>query len=109
MMENLKKLFNLMLQYIIAFLRWVALGGIAGVAAGTLGALFARSIEYVTELRRENFWLILLRPIGGILSVAVYNLCRVTDIGTNRVFESVRDNYYKGCYGNHPSYWIYTI
>ena len=91
MMENLKKLFKLMLQYIIAFLRWVALGGIAGVAAGMLGALFARSIEYVTELRRENFWLIFLLPIGGILSVAVYKLCRVTDIGTNRVFESVRE------------------
>ncbi len=76
--------------YALAFLRWLALGGLAGAACGVLGAAFAHAVSAVTALRGENGWLIYLLPIGGLLSVAVYKLCRVEGMNTNDVFAAVR-------------------
>ncbi len=84
--KNTKAIF----EYIVALLRWLVLGLTVGAFGGTVGAGFAHSISFVTELREEHKWIILLLPLGGILSVAIYKACRVTDIGTNRVLESVR-------------------
>lgn len=76
--------------YTVAFLRWLILGIIVGILCGLVGTAFAKSVSYVTELRGAHRWLLFLLPIGGLVSVAVYQLCRVTDVGTNQVFESVR-------------------
>ncbi len=88
--EYFKYALKVVFSYTLAFLRWLALGASIGVCGGVVGAAFARSVQFVTELRAQYTWLILLLPLGGLLSVAIYKLCRVTDIGTNHVFESVR-------------------
>lgn len=77
--------------YVIKFLKWLALGLIIGAVCGGLGAIFSKSLSLVTSLRATNSWLIYLLPLGGVVSVAIYKLCKTTDIGTNRVFESVRE------------------
>lgn len=77
--------------YFVKFLKWLGLGLVMGTVGGILGALFAKSLSLVTQLRAENGWLLALLPIGGIVSVAIYKLCKTTDIGTNQVFESVRE------------------
>lgn len=76
--------------YTLAFLRWLLLGITVGALCGLVGTLFAKSITYVTDLRGAYPWLVLLLPVGGLASVLVYRLCRVTDVGTNQVLKSVR-------------------
>lgn len=89
MQRKIKEAVKISKTYAVAFLKWLFLGMVIGIACGGLGALFSKSISGVTELRAENSWLLFLLPIGGLLSVAVYRLLRVTDVGTNQVFESV--------------------
>lgn len=69
---------------------WTALGLLMGVICGILGAIFSKAIVAVTALRGANPWLLLLLPIGGLLSVGLYRLCNVSDVGTVRVMESAR-------------------
>ncbi len=90
MKEELKKYSSNTARYLLAFVRWLALGLGIGIVGGVVGSAFSRSIELATGLREQHSWLILLLPLGGLLSVAIYKLCRITGIGTNDVFESVR-------------------
>lgn len=77
-------------EYALAFLRWLALGGSAGLACGLIGTVFAHAVSFVTDLRGTAQWLIYLLPLGGLLSVAIYKLCRVEGMSTNDVFAAVR-------------------
>lgn len=77
-------------EYVAAFFRWSLLGAVVGLAGGAVGAAFSKAVAYATALRGENGWLLYLLPLGGLLIVGLYRLCRVSGIGTNEVFESVR-------------------
>lgn len=77
--------------YVVKFFKWLALGLVMGAVCGGIGAGFAKLLSLVTSLRTDNSWLIYLLPLGGVASTAVYKLCKTTDIGTNQVFESVRE------------------
>lgn len=77
-------------EYVAAFFRWSLLGAVVGLAGGAVGTAFSKAVEYATALRGENGWLLYLLPLGGLLIVGLYRLCRVSGIGTNEVFESVR-------------------
>ncbi|MBQ7999748.1 MAG: chloride channel protein [Ruminococcus sp.] len=77
-------------DYSLAFLKWLLLGITMGAICGPVGFVFSKTLSFVTDTRTNNPWLVLLLPLGGMLSVAIYKLCRVSDIGTNRVLESVR-------------------
>ncbi len=88
-MEKTKKL-NDTKEYVFAFWRWLFLGVALGVVCGLVGAAFSKSIQGVTALRSEYPWLLYLLPLGGLVSVALYKLCRVSGIGTDDVMESVR-------------------
>ncbi len=61
-----------------------------GAACGVIGALFAKCIGFVTELRAENGFLIYLLPFGGLVSVGLYKLTKTEKIGTIRILESAR-------------------
>ncbi len=92
-MEKNKKLMQAMSdtrEYAIAFLRWSLLGALVGGCGGVIGAAFSKCITIVTDIRSANGWLLYLLPIGGLLIVALYRLCRVSGVGTNEVFEGVR-------------------
>lgn len=82
--------FNKAKSFAAAFFCWLIAGIAVGVLCGLIGAAFSKSVSFVTELRAENDWLIYLLPVGGLLSVAVYKLCRVSEVGTNQVFDSIR-------------------
>lgn len=66
------------------------LGILSGAICGGVGALFSKAVGFVTNIRTQNDWLIYLLPIGGLISVSVYKLCRVKNIGTTNVFDCVR-------------------
>lgn len=61
-----------------------------GAVCGIIGALFAKSIGFVTGLRETNDFIIYLLPLGGLVSVALYKLTKTEGIGTLRVLESAR-------------------
>lgn len=77
--------------YTAKFLKWLVLGLIIGAICGGLGAVFGKALTFATVTRSEHHELLWLLPVGGIISVAIYKLCKTTDIGTNQVFESVRE------------------
>lgn len=61
-----------------------------GIICGLCGVAFSKSVAFVTSLRANNNWLLFLLPIGGLISVGIYKLCRVKNIGTTNVFDCVR-------------------
>lgn len=88
--SDVKKNFGNAKEFFKAFLYWLLAGMAVGALCGLLGAAFAKSVSFATQIRTENDWLIYLLPFGGLVSVAIYKLCRVEKAGTNQVFESVR-------------------
>ncbi len=68
----------------------ILLSILLGTVCGLCGAVFSKSVELVTVFRANNNWLLFLLPIGGLLSVGIYKLCRVKNIGTTNVFDCVR-------------------
>ena len=89
MKEIILKKIRSSVNYVKTFIKWGLIAIVVGVVGGLVGTAFHKSVDYVTEVRTENSWLIFLLPIGGLLIVAMYNLCKV-HAGTNRVIESVR-------------------
>lgn len=85
--ENLKNT----VKYVLAFVQWVIVAIAVGLIGGLLGSLFHLSIDYVTELRQKNGFLIYLLPVGGLLIAALYRIFSSKgSIDTNRVIKSVR-------------------
>ena len=79
------------LNYIKTFVKWCLIAIVVGAVGGLVGTAFHKSVDYVTEVRHTNSWLVFLLPIGGVLIVALYKLSK-TNAGTNRIIESVRTN-----------------
>ena len=79
-------------KYVSWFCKWSFLAVLMGALGGVLGALFHHSLHYVTHLRLEHTWLVLLLPIGGLLSVAWYRLLKLNkNRGTNEIIDAVLD------------------
>ena len=77
-------------KYLGWFLKWTALGIAMGAIGGCLGAAFHHALHFVTHLRLENTWLVLLLPIGGLLSVGVYWIFgMMKNRGTNQLIDAV--------------------
>ncbi len=58
------------------------------VSSGIIGAGFSLAISFVTNLRFENGWLILLLPLISVIIVFGYKKLGIQGIGTNAVLES---------------------
>ena len=41
-----------------------------GMLCGIIGALFSRSVHFVTEFRMEHMWIVWLLPVAGLLLVS---------------------------------------
>lgn len=90
-MITIKDAIKNLINYLSAFLKWSVLGVLTGVLCGLTGAGFSKSVSFVTGLRAQHPWLLFLLVPIGIITVLLYRLCRVDGIGTNEVFDSVRD------------------
>ncbi len=78
-------------QYIKAFVKWILIAFAMGLIGGGVGSLFSICITYANNLNNSQWYLIFLLPIGGVLIVSLYRLCRIdNDLGTNFVLESIR-------------------
>ncbi len=75
----------------LALFKWLVLSVFIGIIVGLAGVAFHFSLEFVTKLRQENPWLLLLLPVAGLIIVALYHFFRMEDdTGTERVITSVR-------------------
>ena len=79
-------------KYIVWTFKWAFLAVVMGIVGGLLGAVFHHVLHFVTHLRLEHTWLVLLLPIGGILTVAWYRLLKLKrNRGTNEIIDAVLD------------------
>ena len=77
-------------KYLHWFCKWCFLGVLMGTIGGALGAVFHHALHFVTHLRLEHTWLVLLLPVGGLLSVAWYRLLKLKkNRGTNEIIDAV--------------------
>ena len=76
---------------LLHFFKWIFLAALIGVAAGGAGTLFSLAVRFVTGLREANGWIPWLLPLGGVLIVFCYRLCRIAEPkGTDLVIEAIR-------------------
>ncbi len=81
------------IKHIKYAIKWVLIGGLLGILGGLLGAVFHTSLEFVTELRENNSFLIFMLPFGGVAIAAMYKIfISKGNIDTKRVFQSVRND-----------------
>lgn len=70
----------------VSALKLCALGLLIGALGGAVGAAFWHLLAAVTHARESVPWLVLLLPIGGLMTVALYKICRMSDYGgTNEI------------------------
>ena len=72
------------------FVVWLLSAVITGAICGICGVIFSKSVGFVTELRAHNPWILYLLPLAGVLSVVIYKLLKVKNIGAVNVFNSAR-------------------
>ncbi len=79
------------MTYCKNLMSWGILSLAIGVLGGLLGALFSRTLHFVTGVRSANPWLVWLLPLGGLLSVGLYKLLHLSgNRGTNEVIEAAQ-------------------
>ena len=71
--------------------KWLALSAVIGALCGLLGTAFHVSVEYVTELRLSNGWIIYTLPAAGLLAVSIYRLLKTEGQGTNDIIREVQE------------------
>ncbi|MGN0594507.1 MAG: chloride channel protein [Hominimerdicola sp.] len=77
----------------VVFAKWVAIALIMGVIGGVVGSAFHMAVNFATSFRTENDWTLFLMPVGGLLIVFLYRICKIDeDTGTNLIISSIRTN-----------------
>lgn len=72
------------------FFYWIILSAIVGISTGIVGALFHKAIDFATQTRTDNPWLIYLLPFGGVIIVLMYRLSK-KQLSTNTVIDCIRN------------------
>lgn len=73
------------------FIKWLLLSGITGILCGVCGTAFHICMEFATDVRTANSFLIYFLPLGGVVIVFLYRICGLdNDPGTNIVISSIR-------------------
>ena len=84
---------NVFNKNFISAIKLCLLGVLIGVLGGAVGAAFAHLLSLVAHTRESFPWLILLLPLGGVVTVALYRALRMSDHGgTNEVIRGVEKN-----------------
>lgn len=78
-------------KIIFTVLKLSALGLLVGTFGGMVGAAFSHLLSFVNKTRETYPWIILLLPLGGIVTVALYQYFGISNNGTNTIILSVRD------------------
>ena len=92
-METVEISLKTVIKYLSTFAKWIFVSLIMGALGGLIGSLFHLAVEYVTGFRMSHSYIIYFLPIGGLIIVKLYNMCKVdTNVGTNQVISSIRSD-----------------
>jgi len=74
--KTIKKSFSSIEQIptLIYLIKWLLICTLIGVIVGSISAFFLLSLEWVTNWREGNLWIIALLPIGGFIIGLSYHL-----------------------------------
>ncbi|MDW5289098.1 voltage-gated chloride channel family protein [Formosa sp. PL04] len=74
--ENLKKQLTSFEQIpsLYYLLKWFVICAFIGLVTGSISAFFLKSLEWATNYRESNYWIIALLPIGGFIIGITYHL-----------------------------------
>lgn len=59
-------------QLLPDFFKWIVICALIGIFSGSASAFFLVSLEWVTQFRLQNDWIIWLLPFGGLLVGLIY-------------------------------------
>ena len=80
-------------DYLLSFVKWAFVGIVVGVTGGVVGSVFHKCIDFVTEYRAHNSFVMWFLPVAVLIIVGLYRLFnKCGNIDTNRVLESIRKN-----------------
>ena len=72
------------------FFKWFALSLISGIIVGIIIALFLKSLQYATNFRENNSWMLYLLPFGGALVSYLYaKYGKDSSKGNNLIIERI--------------------
>ena len=73
--------------------RWVALAVVVGVLSGLLSAAFLESLDWATNTRNSNNWLVFTLPIAGLIVGGLYHYVgRGLERGTNLIIDQIHSH-----------------
>ena len=73
--------------------RWVALAVVVGVLSGLLSAAFLKSLDWATNTRNSNNWLVFTLPVAGLFVGALYHYVgRGLERGTNLIIDQIHSH-----------------
>ncbi len=68
--------------------KWILLCAIVGLLAGSASAIFLILLEWATNLREDNLWIIAFLPIGGLIIGLTYHYFGKSVVkGNNQILE----------------------
>ena len=80
-------------KYWKVLFKWGLLALLLGGIGGVIGAAFHHALHFVTEVRGEYSWVIFLLPLGGLLSICVYRVFKMTgNRGTNEIIDAILED-----------------
>ena len=77
----------------IHVVRWVALAVVVGTISGLLSAAFIESLNWATDTRVDNTWLVWLLPLAGLLvGLSYHYLGRGLERGSNLLVDQIHSH-----------------
>ena len=77
--------------------RWLLLGTLAGVLAGTASAILLISLDWATNTRESHRWIIAFLPISGLALGLIYHyLGRSVEGGNNLILDEIHTEIHTG-------------
>ncbi|HEV7347066.1 voltage-gated chloride channel family protein [Telluribacter sp.] len=75
-------------SYLLFVVKWLFISALVGVLAGSASAFFLLSLDWVTNYREANGWIIWLLPLGGlIIGLSYHYLGQDVVKGNNQLLE----------------------
>jgi len=72
--------------------KWLFFSLVVGAISGSASAFFLVTLDWVTNYREANLWIIALLPLGGlVIGLAYYYLGKSVVKGNNLIFEEYHD------------------
>ena len=72
--------------------KWLSISVTIGIITGTSSAALLRTLDWATESRQAHSWLLLLLPVGGLVSGLIYYyLGKSVEAGNNLLLEQIHD------------------